>query len=155
MHILIIWSMDVVLDSSGYLSGSNISVASQSTASSNFTPIQRSSSQSNSSERPLTQLEEEKRRLARRKEHIMTELLQTERMWIVYFISKSIVVSVTEICNLSFILSIHASYVKDLEDCIRHYLSEMRTGRFDIPSGIRGKEAIIFSNIEQLYRFHR
>lgn len=31
----------------------------------------------------------------------------------------------------------------------------MRSGRSDVPSGIRGKENIIFCNFEQLYYFHR
>jgi len=55
----------------------------------------------------------------------MTELLQTER-----------------------------SFVKDLEICIKYYLNEMRTSP-NVPSGIRGKEKVIFGNIEEIYEFHK
>nr|XP_039274741.1 kalirin-like isoform X3 [Styela clava] len=113
--------------SSGYFSGSNISVTSQSTVTSSqsLAPSTTAQATQSNSDRPLTQLEEEKRRLQRRKECIMTELLQTERV-----------------------------YVKDLDDCIRHYVSEMKSGRYDIPMGIRGKENIIFGNIDQIFSFH-
>ncbi|XP_026331830.1 triple functional domain protein [Hyposmocoma kahamanoa] len=68
---------------------------------------------------------DDKRRSARRKEFIMAELLQTER-----------------------------AYVKDLETCINCYLREMRNDRGSVPPALQGKEEIIFSNIEEIYRFH-
>ncbi|XP_033224250.1 kalirin isoform X3 [Belonocnema kinseyi] len=73
----------------------------------------------------LKELNEEKRRSARRKEFIMAELLQTER-----------------------------TYVKDLETCIRCFLEETRNGRGNVPHGLQGRESIIFSNMEEIYRFH-
>lgn len=56
---------------------------------------------------------------------IMAELLQTER-----------------------------TYVKDLELCIRCFLDETRANKNNIPQGLHGRESIIFSNIEEIYRFH-
>lgn len=70
------------------------------------------------------ELNEEKRKSARRKEFIMAELLQTER-----------------------------TYVKDLETCIRCFLEELRKG-YNVPAGLIGKEDILFANIEQIHAFH-
>ncbi|XP_046675322.1 triple functional domain protein isoform X5 [Homalodisca vitripennis] len=77
------------------------------------------------STKDLKELNEEKRRSARRKEFIMAELLQTER-----------------------------TYVKDLDICIKVFLEEMRNHN-NIPPGIQGKESIIFGNIEDIRNFHR
>ncbi|KOC61451.1 Triple functional domain protein [Habropoda laboriosa] len=73
----------------------------------------------------LKELNEEKRRSARRKEFIMAELLQTER-----------------------------TYVKDLETCIRCFLEETRCGKVNVPVGLQGRESIIFSNMEEIHHFH-
>ncbi|XP_076248755.1 trio Rho guanine nucleotide exchange factor isoform X3 [Calliopsis andreniformis] len=73
----------------------------------------------------LKELNEEKRRSARRKEFIMAELLQTER-----------------------------TYVKDLETCIRCFLEETRCGKGNVPTGLQGRESIIFSNMEEIHQFH-
>ncbi|XP_023289652.1 LOW QUALITY PROTEIN: triple functional domain protein [Orussus abietinus] len=73
----------------------------------------------------LKELNEEKRRSARRKEFIMAELLQTER-----------------------------TYVKDLETCIRCFLEETRNGKAAVPQGLQGRESVIFSNMEEIHRFH-
>ncbi|XP_012230227.2 kalirin isoform X2 [Linepithema humile] len=73
----------------------------------------------------LKELNEEKRRSARRKEFIMAELLQTER-----------------------------TYVKDLETCIRCFLEETRSGKGNIPPGLHSRESVIFSNIEEIHQFH-
>lgn len=56
---------------------------------------------------------------------IMAELLQTER-----------------------------TYVKDLETCIRCFLEETRCGKGNVPSGLQGRESIIFSNMEEIHQFH-
>lgn len=73
----------------------------------------------------LKELNEEKRRSARRKEFIMAELLQTER-----------------------------TYVKDLETCIRCFLDETRCCKGNVPPGLQSRESIIFSNIEEIHQFH-
>ncbi|XP_052122184.1 kalirin isoform X6 [Frankliniella occidentalis] len=73
----------------------------------------------------LKGLNEEKRRSARRKEFIMAELLQTER-----------------------------TYVKDLEICARFFLDEMRNSAV-VPPTLRGREDVIFGNIEEILAFHR
>uniref|UniRef100_A0A6P7GNL4 Kalirin-like n=1 Tax=Diabrotica virgifera virgifera TaxID=50390 RepID=A0A6P7GNL4_DIAVI len=72
----------------------------------------------------LKELNEEKRRSARRKEFIMAELLQTER-----------------------------TYVKDLETCITCFLHEMRNSPA-ATSSFLSKESIIFGNMEEIYEFH-
>ncbi|KAL9906430.1 triple functional domain protein [Glossina fuscipes] len=71
------------------------------------------------------EINEEKRKSARRKEFIMAELMQTER-----------------------------TYVKDLEICIKNFLEEFRTGH-GVPSTLIGKEDIIFGNIREIHNFHQ
>ncbi|XP_058975497.1 kalirin isoform X2 [Musca domestica] len=70
------------------------------------------------------EINEEKRKSARRKEFIMAELMQTER-----------------------------AYVKDLETCIKCFLEEFRFGQ-GVPTALHGKEDIIFGNIREIYNFH-
>ncbi|XP_020600716.1 triple functional domain protein-like isoform X7 [Orbicella faveolata] len=72
----------------------------------------------------IHEMTEEKRRSAKRKEFIMNELLQTER-----------------------------TYVADLNCVIESYISAM-SNNADVPSGLVGKESIIFGNIEDIYSFH-
>uniref|UniRef100_A0A4W5PRL2 Uncharacterized protein n=1 Tax=Hucho hucho TaxID=62062 RepID=A0A4W5PRL2_9TELE len=71
------------------------------------------------------ELNEEKRKSARRKEFIMAELIQTEK-----------------------------TYVRDLRECTDTYLWEMTSGVEEIPPGIVNKEHIIFGNMLDLYEFH-
>ncbi|KAM8841306.1 triple functional domain protein-like isoform 2-T3 [Spinachia spinachia] len=71
------------------------------------------------------ELNEEKRKSARRKEFIMAELIQTEK-----------------------------TYVRDLRECMDTYLWEMTSGVEEIPPGIINKEHIIFGNMQDLYEFH-
>ncbi|KAF3833685.1 hypothetical protein F7725_024889 [Dissostichus mawsoni] len=71
------------------------------------------------------ELNEEKRKSARRKEFIMAELIQTEK-----------------------------AYVRDLRECMDTYLWEMTSGVEEIPPGIINKEHIIFGNMQDLYEFH-
>jgi hypothetical protein len=71
-------------------------------------------------------LNEEKRRSARRKEFIMAELLETER-----------------------------SYVKDLELVVKCFLVPMSKGGPDVPGPLRGKESIVFGNVEEILSFHK
>ncbi|XP_028971382.2 triple functional domain protein isoform X3 [Esox lucius] len=72
------------------------------------------------------ELNEEKRKSARRKEFIMAELIQTEK-----------------------------AYVRDLRECTDTYLWEMTSGVEEIPPGIVNKEHIIFGNMQDLYEFHQ
>uniref|UniRef100_A0A672T5H2 non-specific serine/threonine protein kinase n=1 Tax=Sinocyclocheilus grahami TaxID=75366 RepID=A0A672T5H2_SINGR len=71
------------------------------------------------------ELNEEKRKSARRKDFIMAELIQTEK-----------------------------TYVRDLRECMDTYLWEMTSGVEEIPPGIVNKEHIIFGNMQDLYEFH-
>uniref|UniRef100_A0A8C4NB02 Trio Rho guanine nucleotide exchange factor a n=2 Tax=Eptatretus burgeri TaxID=7764 RepID=A0A8C4NB02_EPTBU len=70
-------------------------------------------------------INEEKRKSARRKEFIMAELLQTEK-----------------------------AYVRDLHECLEIYLWEMSSGVEEIPPGIFNKEDIVFGNMQELHEFH-
>uniref|UniRef100_A0A8P4KBU8 Uncharacterized protein n=1 Tax=Dicentrarchus labrax TaxID=13489 RepID=A0A8P4KBU8_DICLA len=74
---------------------------------------------------PSHQVSDEKRRSARKKEYIMAELLQTERV-----------------------------YVRDLQECIETYLWEMTSGSEDVPPGLNNKDDIVFGNIQDIYEFH-
>ncbi|KAK2857154.1 hypothetical protein Q5P01_005889 [Channa striata] len=74
---------------------------------------------------PSHQISDEKRRSARKKEYIMAELLQTERV-----------------------------YVRDLQECIETYLWEMTSGSEDVPAGLANKDDIVFGNIQDIYEFH-
>ncbi|BFZ15658.1 hypothetical protein BsWGS_18696 [Bradybaena similaris] len=72
------------------------------------------------------EITEEKRKSARRREFIMAELLQTER-----------------------------TYVKDLETCINCYMKPMSQPNVNVPSGILNKENVVFSNMDEIYEFHK
>uniref|UniRef100_A0A3Q2VXP9 Kalirin RhoGEF kinase a n=1 Tax=Haplochromis burtoni TaxID=8153 RepID=A0A3Q2VXP9_HAPBU len=74
---------------------------------------------------PNHEVNEEKRKSARKKEFIMAELLQTEK-----------------------------TYVRDLQECLETYLLEMTNGVEEIPPGIANKEHIIFGNMQEIYDFH-
>ncbi|TNN04436.1 hypothetical protein fugu_001465, partial [Takifugu bimaculatus] len=74
---------------------------------------------------PNHEVNEEKRKSARKKEFIMAELLQTEK-----------------------------TYVRDLQECLETYLWEMTNGVEEIPPGIVNKEHIIFGNMQDIYDFH-
>ncbi|XP_055949371.1 triple functional domain protein-like isoform X1 [Argiope bruennichi] len=71
------------------------------------------------------ELNEEKRKSARRKEFIMAELLQTER-----------------------------TYVKDLETCIKTYMTEMEKSDDAIPPGLQKKSSTLFGNMVEIFQFH-
>jgi triple functional domain protein len=77
----------------------------------------------------IQKLTEEKRKSTRRKEFIMSELLETER-----------------------------SYVKDLETAVNSFLKPMQqpgADRDKIPGPLRGKEHIIFGNVVEILGFHQ
>ncbi|KAB5584558.1 hypothetical protein PHYPO_G00108950 [Pangasianodon hypophthalmus] len=74
---------------------------------------------------PNHEVNEEKKKSARKKEYIMAELLQTER-----------------------------AYVRDLQECLETFLWEMTSGMDEIPQGIANKEHVIFGNIQEIYDFH-
>ncbi|KRY12974.1 Triple functional domain protein [Trichinella patagoniensis] len=67
---------------------------------------------------------ENKRKSAKRKDFIMAELLQTERV-----------------------------YVNDLDVCIRSYMESMTTEP-NVPASIAGKQDVIFLNLKQIHDFH-
>ena len=77
----------------------------------------------------MKEMTEEKRKSKRRKEFIMSELLETEK-----------------------------SYVKDLETAVNAFLKPMQRAGEDrdkIPGPLRGKEHIIFGNVEEILGFHK
>ncbi|XP_055338220.1 triple functional domain protein-like isoform X2 [Paramacrobiotus metropolitanus] len=69
----------------------------------------------------------ENRKLLREREGAMAELLLTEK-----------------------------AYVKDLADCIKYYLNEIKnpTSAVNRPVGLLAKIPVIFANIEEIYEFH-
>lgn len=79
----------------------------------------------NSSNKENKEINEEKRKSARRKEFIMAELMQTER-----------------------------AYVNDLATCIKCFLEEFRAGK-SVPSALIGQEDVIFGNIKEIHHFHQ
>ncbi|KRK00715.1 triple functional domain protein isoform X1 [Drosophila yakuba] len=79
----------------------------------------------NSSNKENKEINEEKRKSARRKEFIMAELMQTER-----------------------------AYVNDLATCIKCFLEEFRVGK-NVPSALIGQEDVIFGNIREIHHFHQ
>uniref|UniRef100_A0A915IC76 DH domain-containing protein n=1 Tax=Romanomermis culicivorax TaxID=13658 RepID=A0A915IC76_ROMCU len=71
------------------------------------------------------EVEDAKRKSAKRKEFIMAELLQTER-----------------------------TYIKDLELCISTYVTYESAVPSEVPGAIKGKKDAIFLNMEDIYKFH-
>lgn len=55
---------------------------------------------------------------------------------------------------MSELLQTERSYVKDLNVCIQYYLREMQNNP-NVPAAIKGKERVIFGNIEEIYEFHK
>ena len=53
------------------------------------------------------------------------------------------------------LLETERSYVKDLELAINCFLKPMMMGGKDVPAQLRGKEAIIFGNVEEILNFHK
>ena len=81
--------------------------------------------QTSSNNAVAKEVNEEKRKSARRKEFIMAELMQTER-----------------------------AYVKDLDTCIKCFLDEFRTGQ-GVPQQLLAKDDILFGNMRDIYNFHQ
>ena len=76
--------------------------------------------------REIKELNEEKRRSARRREFIMAELLETER-----------------------------SYVKDLETAVHCFLLPMKSDPDSVPTPLKNQDGIIFGNVEEILQFHK
>lgn len=55
------------------------------------------------------------------------------------------------------LLETERSYVKDLELAINCFLKPMMSGGGvnDVPAQLKGKEAIIFGNVEEILNFHK
>ena len=90
------------------------------------TSSSRLSSTSELSTEKSKELNEEKRKSARRREFIMAELLETER-----------------------------SYVKDLESAVNCFLLPMRRDPEQVPVNLKGQENVIFGNVEEILAFHK
>ena len=117
-----------VLPNNSNKTSSNSSLIKQNSTSSTVSTGQSSSTDLKQLKQ-IKELTEEKRKSKRRKEFIMTELLETER-----------------------------SYVKDLETAVNCFLKPMQRAGQDrdkIPGPLRGKEHIIFGNVEEILGFHK
>ncbi|KAH8395569.1 hypothetical protein KR222_000041 [Zaprionus bogoriensis] len=108
-------------------SSSSMSVASSGSSSTDrhSDPTLEAKLTTSASSAASKEINEEKRKSARRKEFIMAELMQTER-----------------------------AYVNDLATCIKCFLEEFRSGR-NVPAALVGQEDIIFGNIREIHHFHQ
>lgn len=69
---------------------------------------------------------EQKQKLIKKRQNIITEIIQTEK-----------------------------SYVQDLSNCLETYYKEFVSNVPAQPEYLRGKEAIIFGNLEEIHNFHK
>jgi len=60
-------------------------------------------------------------------------------------------------CALQELMSTEELYIQDLSEIVNGYLAEIRNKDSDIPipEVLKGKERIVFINIEQIYEWHR
>ncbi|OXB81599.1 UNVERIFIED_CONTAM: hypothetical protein H355_008761, partial [Colinus virginianus] len=116
------------------------------------------------------EVNEEKRKSARKKEFIMAELLQTEKAYVrdlhecLEFLdnigqtAKTVHSSLVSPCiwqqNKIYSFSLHLFSKLRIADVFQTYLWEMTSGVEEIPAGILNKEHIIFGNIQEIYDFH-
>ncbi|OXB56900.1 hypothetical protein ASZ78_011445 [Callipepla squamata] len=116
------------------------------------------------------EVNEEKRKSARKKEFIMAELLQTEKAYVrdlhecLEFLdnigqtAKTVHGSLVSPCiwqqNKIYSFSLHLFSKLRIADVFQTYLWEMTSGVEEIPAGILNKEHIIFGNIQEIYDFH-
>uniref|UniRef100_T1JUE4 DH domain-containing protein n=1 Tax=Tetranychus urticae TaxID=32264 RepID=T1JUE4_TETUR len=108
----------IYTNSSGSSSSTGVSASSASTVTG------KSSCDSNQFQHLTDDQLEIKRKSARKREFIMSELLQTEK-----------------------------SYVNDLRTCLNTYFAEFKTRAAD-NQFLKDKESMIFGNIEQIFNFH-
>lgn len=52
------------------------------------------------------------------------------------------------------LLQTERTYVKDLEMCIKTYMSEMEKPDDTIPSGLQRKSSTLFGNMVEIFDFH-
>lgn len=52
------------------------------------------------------------------------------------------------------LLQTERSYVKDLEMCIKTYMSEMEKLDENIPAGLQRKSSTLFGNMVEIFEFH-
>jgi len=57
--------------------------------------------------------------------------------------------------SLSWLLETERSYVKDLELTLKNFLGPMREAGESLPAALRGKESVIFANLEDICDFHK
>lgn len=52
------------------------------------------------------------------------------------------------------LLQTERSYVKDLETCIKTYMTEMERLDDSIPPGLHKKSSTLFGNMVEIFQFH-
>ena len=80
----------------------------------------------NKKKQDMLKKNEQKQKLIKKRQNIITEIIQTEK-----------------------------SYCQDLRACLESYFKEFTQNTQSQPEYLRGKEAIIFGNLEEIYNFHR
>ena len=102
-------------------------------------------------------LNEEKRKSAKRKEFIMAELLETERSYVKVIIFHEKWLSEISVWWWSFLKqrkSILFLSPQDLELALAKFYEPMKKAA-DVPTALKGKESVIFGNLEDICHFHR
>lgn len=52
------------------------------------------------------------------------------------------------------LLQTERTYVKDLETCIKTYMTEMEKSDDTIPPGLQKKSSMLFGNMVEIFQFH-
>lgn len=52
------------------------------------------------------------------------------------------------------LLQTERSYVKDLETCIKTYMTEMERSDDNTPAGLQKKSSTLFGNMVEIFEFH-
>ena len=126
------------LNNSSMMSASSQSVNTQSSATLNSSmTVTRSDEQpviaskqlndpSSKHKQEILKQNEQKQKLIKKRQNIITEIIQTEK-----------------------------SYVQDLASCLETYYKEFVSNVQSQPEYLRGKESIIFGNLDEIYHFHK
>ena len=70
-----------------------------------------------------------------------------------------VLVAFLTLCSCRFVVNelieTEESYVKDLGLVVDKYIVHIDQNQGGIPEGLKGKEKIVFGNIQQIYEWHR
>ena len=69
--------------------------------------------------------------------------------------SNNVEVEVKRVKIMNELVETERDYVSDLQCVVEGYMKKYQEGSPDLPLELRGKKAIIFGNIDEIYQFHR